>query len=207
MEEVFTKEQIIEASGIHPLKVRAIYRYGSRVYGTQNQDSDYDFVIVASNQLEHEEKKVALGNSLLNIQIITHDKFQRNLESYDILALECIFLPAEHVIFQKAPISFDINNKKLSKSLLSESFVTWRNAKLKLEQRDIRRGLKKIFHSLRVLYFANQIAEHGKIVDYSEANNLFEEIQNCDELDWEFFKEKYLPLKKELEDKLIKKCQ
>lgn len=207
MGEVFTKEQIIEASGLHPLKVRAIYRYGSRVYGSAQPFSDYDFVVVGSNQLEHEEKKVSIGDALLNIQIITHDKFKRDLENHDILPLECVFLPEEHVIFQKVAAEFTLNKKKLAKSLLNESFVTWRNAKLKLEQRDIKRGLKKVFHSIRVLYFALQIAEHGKIIDYSEANYIFDEIQLCDEFDWDYFKEKYLPLKKELEDKLIEICK
>jgi hypothetical protein len=44
--------------------------------------------------------------------------------------------------------------------------------------------------------------ENGKIVDFTAANYLYEEINKCDEIEWEYFREKYLPFKIELEKKL-----
>jgi len=50
-------EEIIEKSGLPPFKVKNIYLYGSRIYGTYHDDSDYDFIVIANNILEAQEIK------------------------------------------------------------------------------------------------------------------------------------------------------
>jgi hypothetical protein len=86
---------------------------------------------------------------------------------------------------------------------ISQSFDSWNKGKFKLNQGDIIRGTKSIFHSLRILLFALQIKEHGKIIDYSEANYYWQEINDCDEIKWNFFKDRFLPLKRDLEKMLV----
>lgn len=48
--------KIIELSGVHPLKVRNIYIYGSQVYGYSRKVSDYDVVLVAPGTQPREIK-------------------------------------------------------------------------------------------------------------------------------------------------------
>jgi hypothetical protein len=53
---------------------------------------------------------------------------------------------------------------------------------------------KSLFHSLRILIEGIQIAKYQKIIDYSQANYLWEEIVNNKVNDWSYYKEKYQPL-------------
>lgn len=204
LQKPFTAEQIISQAGIHPLKVRNIYLYGSRIYGTNREDSDYDIILIGASLLEHNEVSAQIDNSLLNIHIITPDKFKRDLESHNIMNLECFFSPEWARIQEKEQLKFVLNKKKLAKNIIAQSFNSWQGGKFKLNEGDIYRGLKSIFHSIKMLIFAIQIMEHGKIADFTAANYLHKEINDCDEIDFEYFRETYLPLKIELENKLKK---
>lgn len=42
-----------------------------------------------------------------------------------------------------------------------------------------------------MLQFAIQIAQHGKIVNYGSANEIWDEIKSIDSDDWEIYKERY----------------
>ncbi len=201
----FTLEDVVTASGIHPLKVKNVYIYGSRIYGNAREGSDYDIIMIASHLLEHEEKRATINGALLNIHIITPDKFLADLKIHNIMNLECLFAPEWARLKEKLVLPNEINVKKLVKNNLAQSYSSWNGGKMKVRKYDIHRGLKSVFHSLRMLMFAIQIAEHGKIVDFSQANYLFSEIVDSDEFEWDYFKEKYLPLKIELEDKLKSK--
>ena len=208
MKVPFTSEDIIKASGMHPLKVKNIYIYGSRVYGTARPDSDWDIIIVGMNLNEHEEHRFTLDNgTLLNIHIYTTDRFKRDLEMHNMMNLECVFAPEWAVLQEKMDFGFELNKKRMVKTLLNASHNSWRGAKRKLLDCDIYRGLKSVFHSLRILMFSNQLGESDKITDFSESNYLFTEINECDEIDWSYFKEKYLPFKAELEKRLKKQMK
>lgn len=202
MELPFTVEDIIKASGVHPLKIKNITLYGSRVYGTARPESDYDIIMIASHLLAHEEKRATVNGVLLNIHIITPDKFTSDLKLPNIMNLECLFAPEWAKLQEKMTLSDKVDIKRLIKNNLAQSYSSWQGGKRKIQEYNINKGLKSIFHSLRMLMFAAQIAEHGKIVDYSVANDLYSEIIDSDEFEWEYFKEKYLPLKVQLEGKL-----
>lgn len=198
----FTTSEIIEKSNIHPLKTRNIYIYGSRIYGTNRVDSDYDIILIGTALIEHNEIQTQIGNYHLNIHVITPDKFKRDLENHDIMNLECFFSPEWARFQEKESLKFVLNKKKLAKNIIAQSFNSWRGGKHKLNEGDIYHALKSIFHSLKMLIFAIQIMEHGKIVDFTAANYLHKEINECDETEWEYFREKYLSFKIELENKL-----
>ena len=202
MELSFTAEDIIKAAGIHPLKVKNIYIFGSRIYGTSREGSDYDIIMIASNLIAEEEKKIKIGDILFNIHIVTPDVFLSHLKMHNIKNLECLFAPDWAKLQEKTILPIDIDLKKLVKNNLAQSYSSWQGGKMKIQKYDFYRGFKSIFHSIRMLMFAIQIAEHGKIIDFSAANHLYSEIVDCDEIEWGYFREKYLPLKIELEDKL-----
>lgn len=202
MKSPFTAEQIIKKAEIHPLKTRNIYLYGSRVYGTNRVDSDYDVILIGAALVEHTEKEVAIDDKRLNIHIITPDKFKRDLDSHNIMNLECYYSPEWARLQEKEILKFVLNKKKLAKNIIAQSFNSWQKGKHKLNEGDIYHGLKSIFHSLKMLMFAIQIMENERIVDFTEANYLHKEINDCDEMEWEYFREKYLKFKIELEKKL-----
>lgn len=204
---MINKDKIIRAAGVHPLKVKNIYLFGSRVYGTATVDSDYDIIVVANSMNEATE----IRYEDLNIHVHTPDKFMRDLKEFDMHNLECIFAPGECKILEKvnyADANFKINPEVMKYKAMNQSFNSFHKAKLKILDGDVYIGAKSLFHSLRILLFATQILRNGRIIDFSEANQFWNDIKidlqltksitNEDDL-WRYFKDKYLPQKMELE--------
>lgn len=193
--------EIIEALQIHPLKVKNIYMFGSRVYGNVKIDSDYDFLVVANSMNESIEHRI--GN--YNIHVHTPDKFRKDLFDFDMHNLECIYAPnfarlQEKVRYDDA--NFQINRSALVHKTLTESYNTLQKVKLKLDSGEIEIAKKKLFHSFRVLDFAYQILKEGTILNFSSKNDLWKKIQGEKSTDWLYYKQTYLPEKVFLESLL-----
>lgn len=192
-------KEIIELSGIHPLKVRNVYVYGSQVYGYNRPDSDFDITLVAPNLERHKEIK----NKKYNVHIVTPDSFKEDLfNDYKITYLECIMAPDWARLQEKINYSLPIVRDKLKAKILSQSFSTWRNAKQKMIEGDIERGVKSAFHSFKILNFGLQIAQNGKIINFAECNELLAEMNEDFFYEWYQIRDKYLSRKIELETKL-----
>jgi predicted nucleotidyltransferase len=200
MTNIPTKEEVIEIAQIHPLKVKNIYLFGSRVYGTARDNSDYDFILVGSALLAKDEKK----SPKINVHIHTTDTFRDELMRHDIHNLECFFAPEWATLLVKEPFKeFQLNKNKLKQSVLSESWSSWHKAKMSIQDGNIYRGIKSLWHSLRMLQFGIDIAKNGRITQWDVANQMwFDELRDCEEYEWSYFKEKYFAYKQSLEEQL-----
>lgn len=194
-------QEIKDFVGLPEWKILNIYMYGSRVYGTFHRDSDFDFLVIA-NSLDRERE---IKRDRYNIHIHTPDKFQDDLWAFRMVNLECVFAPAFARIQEKIEYrqAFGFDPFKLKKSVLKQSHDAWIKSKMKFREMDIERATKSLFHSLRILLFGIQLVEDGEIFDFSEANHYWEDISGMEEYKWNIFKEKFLPLKKDLEEMLM----
>jgi len=186
------KEKIIKASGLHPSRIFNIYIFGSRVYGTYDDKSDWDVIMVANNSVESTE----IRNGLFNIHIYTPDKFKADLDWNRINNLECIYAPDWAKI--KEDISYDnfsITIDKIRHATSHISSNSWVKCKKKLTlSDDYKTGIKSLFHSIRIPMFATQIVKDGYITNFSCANWIWDKIKysnmTWEELDNEFRKTK-----------------
>lgn len=193
------KDEIISLSKVHPARVRSIYLFGSRVYGTNKPDSDYDIILVGSSMLEAAEIK----GEKYNIHVHTPDKFKRDLYNHDVHNLECVYAPDSAIIYESEKYPFKLDKNRLKKSFLSASHNSWIKAKNRIIECDVEGGVKSAFHSMRILMFGIQIAKHGRIIDFSEANGTLVTMDQFDEsYEWQPFKEMFLPEKIKLEKEL-----
>jgi predicted nucleotidyltransferase len=181
-----TASDIITHSGQHPKRVHNIYVFGSRVYKTNSENSDWDIIMVANNSVEAIELKL----EKYNIHIYTPDKFREDLEWHRINNLECIYAPTWAKIQENIHYDLDIELPKLRHATSHISSNSWVKCKKKLEIGEYHTGIKSIFHSLRIPMFATQVATTGTIYDFEEANYIWDKlvskIWNWDELDLEF---------------------
>lgn len=88
--------------------VVCIYRFGSHVYGTNNEFSDEDFVVILNEY--HESKSD-------NIHHFSVVQFQDLINRHDILALECLFLSTVLILKQDHKFSFFLDKSKLRISI------------------------------------------------------------------------------------------
>jgi predicted nucleotidyltransferase len=184
-----TAEDIISASGFHPSRVFCIYIFGSRVYGTSNEKSDWDIIMVANNSVEATEL-CGLKKGIYNIHVYTPNKFQEDLDWHRINNLECIFAPDWAKLKEDRNWELKFDSAKLRHATSHISSNSWVKAKKKLLQGDYYQGIKSLFHSIRIPMFATQIATTGKITDFSCANFVWDKIKSkvwtWEELDKEF---------------------
>ncbi len=172
-------------SGIHPTRVQNVYLFGSRVYGTNNDNSDYDFIVVCNNPFF--EKEIKVDN--YNIHLMTMDIYMSKLKNHLPTTVESFYLPDEFK-YESIKVDWSPNLQSLRHSFSHVSSNSWVKAKKKILQGDYQIGIKSLFHSLRIPMFGKQIAEYGSILDFSEANfiwdNLSSKYWTWEEIDSEF---------------------
>lgn len=158
----------LEDSAIH-----AMFRCGSRVYGTASPASDHDFVAVLARADGPRDLVFADG---CNVVVHTRASFQVALDHHSVFALECLFAPAAHRLKEPSPSPrFQLDRARLAASAADRARSDFAKATARLEaEPDASR--KKAFHAIRVLWFALQVARQSRITDFEAAAELWEEM-------------------------------
>jgi hypothetical protein len=172
-------------------EVFALFRAGSRVYGTASPDSDHDFVAVLAKRDARQD--LAWGD---NVNVVVHglDSFRDAIADQSVFALECLFLPPEHRLKDpRPPFAYKLDKPKLAQSAGGRSRADFDKAAKRFSD-EPGPSKKKLFHALRVPMFALQIGRSGRIVDYGEANAIWREIAARTEVEWEPYRAAYQPL-------------
>jgi hypothetical protein len=174
--------------------------FGSRVYGTHGDDSDYDYLaIVPTNRraLSGQEYR----RHQVNIQVYNRHDFQKDLDLHRIHALEAYYMPDGAV---REACRFRLSKRALRAELVRKASHSFVRARKKMEvEHEPHLGRKSLFHALRILTFGAQIARRGGI-DYGAANEHWFAIRDAGRDDWAYFKERYQPLYNRLASDLRK---
>lgn len=174
-----------------------VYPFGSRIYKTDSEESDYDFVIVANT--DKNLFSLSVPNHKLNIHIYSQESFKDQLNKHKIVALECYFLPKQFMLKNSSEFQFKLNENVLRSSIEEKIVKDLVKAKKRLEleelgdnkQISIFYGKKSFFHAIRTIDFGSQIIKHGKIIDYSSCNDIWFDIITDPKEDWDHFNNKF----------------
>lgn len=173
----------------------AVYPYGSRVYGTHHEFSDYDFIAIKSGI---KFTQIEVGKT--DIKVFGPQEFQEQLNQHEIFALECFFLNEDEILKKpKRNFDFELSLSLLRSSISEAASHAWVKAKKKFvspysfTEDELIRGKKSLFHSFRILNFGIQIAKNGRINNYHAANECYYEIMKELSTDWDIYHEKWKP--------------
>lgn len=183
-----TLDEILKESGIHPTRVKGCYIFGSRVYGTASETSDWDVILIANSA----NTEVELKSEKYNIHIIVPDVFKKLVEDNHVKAIECLFAP-EWAKIVEFPCEFNLKIKSLRHNFSHTVSNSWVKCKKKLEQGDYYIGVKSIFHAIRIVDFGIQFVKNGTI-DFTSCNDIWKDIESKT-WTWEELKEKYQPIR------------
>ncbi len=179
-----TSSQILQELAItdQPL---AIYPYGSQVYGTADENSDHDYIIVLKRaMLENGAfRQNAISNEAGTIQGVLYSRggFIDAINNYEIGALECLSLPPEQIILKKWPFKIaKWHEKTMIKKIIEKASASRHIADQQAKSGFPDRAKKGMFHALRILHFGLQLKEHQKIVDYSVCNELYQQLKQIE---------------------------
>lgn len=147
-------------------KLINFYPYGSHIYGTNTDKSDYDYIAVM-DQTEDMLEHIYTADKTMNILCYSPVKFLHKVQNHDIDALECIFLP-DDMKYEIMTFPFVYDIEKLRRSIAAVSSNSWVKCKKKLQEGEDYIGKKSLFHSLRIADFGIQIAEQKDIITYTK---------------------------------------
>jgi len=201
-----TTEHICKELELDINEIFNIYPYGSRVYGTQRADSDYDYIIVFKRSFldSGSFKDNAISNKDRTIQATCYSKggFIDAINNYQLTALEAISTePVKYNFPFKIQKYYE---KDMIKKVITQASNSWFIADKLWSVRDqpgmMDRMKKGIWNSIRILKFGLQIKGWQKIVDFSIANEELRMIQE----DEEFSPRKYIEYRDMLMNQLKK---
>lgn len=195
--------QILKDFSFSDENILACFPYGSRVYGTNQKNSDYDFILVLDSVISESDRLDSKYNPI-SITIYSESSFKEKINEHKISLLECLFCPKDLILKNKIHIDFILNKSKLRHSISEKCSKDWNQAKKRFldsqginpvtGERYIRKvyeGKKSLFHCFRMLDFATQIISYNKIVDFASCNSLWEELYTDPSEDWDHYKELY----------------
>jgi hypothetical protein len=176
-------------------EVHALFRCGSRVYGTATATSDEDFVAVLARR---DAKQDLVFGDDVNVVVHGLDSFREAVAGQSVFALECLFLAAEHRLLDPKPaFVFKLDRAKLAASATARSTSDFKKAAKQFEDEPVA-SKKKLFHALRIPMFALQIARSGRITDYGQANHHWAAIRDHESPDWGDYARLYGPVRDDL---------
>lgn len=174
------KNKILNKFNLTEDKIVNIYPFGSRVYGTFTEKSDYDFWVIYKNNVYN--NLFAETRENISIHLYDENTFQEFLNKNNISALECAYLPKELLLKYTNPFKFSLDIKKLRDYIADKSTRDIKQAELRFGKGDYYMGKKALFHALRIRDYANQIIRFNKITNYSAKpiwNTLFNNSSTC----------------------------
>lgn len=172
------------------------YCYGSIVYGTSDKESDIDLIfVVEDNDLKEclFAERYPCWPHNEDRQHYSISQFKQMIKDHDPCALECLFLP-DDCKYEEYKFDFKLDIEKLRRSFSQKSSNSWVKAKKKIDlHQEYKKGIKSLFHSLRLLDFGIQIVNHGRIKDYTSANHYWVKIKEQNYTNWKEYKEYWQP--------------
>lgn len=170
----------------------SVFPYGSQIYGTNTDKSDYDFIAVFKDGTVKDE--FSLQKDIFNIHTYNKSSFQKLINQHKISSLECIFLPDDKIICNRVKFDFKLNLQTLRSSISEKASHSYVKARKKMEiekDKNMYIAKKSLFHSFRIIDFGKQIALNNKIIDYSSQNKLWIEILMNKSENWKDYSDLY----------------
>ena len=187
--------------GIVTQKIIFCAIYGSRVYGTNTADSDYDITVIVSEGESMDLHDLIVEGVKMDITVVTLERFRLMVDNCDVYAIETIMSPEQFVLFSDGTIEnirneFRVNEdtkRKIRSAFSAKSDWAEVRGRKKLIDRELKIAIRSLWHSYRIIKFGIQLAKKGIIDDFDEANTMWDELKIIDERDMtgELFKEQY----------------
>lgn len=198
-----TIDEVLTTVGINPASVTIAHVQGSRLYGVEGQESDWDLVIVSNEINTYQFKEASIDGNDFDIHAYHPTKFQEHLDYHNMRELESIYHPANFRLTDVIEFNTTIDVNRLISTVKYESDSLWNIAKSMLDNgADPYPALKRYWHSFRFLIFAKQILDEGSITDFSEANYLYDSIVGSKRVDSAYFEATFSQTREDMKTEL-----
>jgi hypothetical protein len=170
-------------TGFKEDNVLGLYLYGSRLWGTAVEASDYDFLVVLK-KAESPCQTFHSGN--IDCLVFSQAEFDKKLGEHMFLCVVvAAWLPEEWVWKRKHPIKFKMDRKKLIKALLDTVDRDWKVAAKKRSKKLNDAAAKVEMHAIRQLRVLVELLISADPIDKVRPT-----LANCQDV-WQVIKQDY----------------
>ncbi|KAH3761733.1 hypothetical protein Pelo_6427 [Pelomyxa schiedti] len=184
-----------------PHKFISVYLHGSRVRHISSAESDWDFFSICEFDTEQQQPiELNLHDNVSHVDacIIDAASMKRQLAGHNLWRVAAIFSPGSMVLKEAVSFRelFTVEKVALWKAALYHSTLHYHKAakKFALSPSCTKEALKKLFHALLLVTWALDCAKYGRVVDQSEANPLWEQLQLFPHDSWAEIHRMFLPI-------------
>lgn len=191
------------------------FEYGSVVYGTLTEQSDRDIICIVTADCDLSDATNGIWeyrDGQTDYQFINETTWIDIIRNHGIQWLECYSLPEKHVLFG-SPRDWDkyftLDKWRIRQVMGQIASNAWAKAHKKMtveKDYDLYRGQKSLFHAIRILKFARQYGEYGRIVDFHEVTPFWTGIYTMGACGWDVYKELWQPVYKQAHSEMVKVC-
>lgn len=182
-----------------------IYQFGSHLYKTNTDVSDFDYIIVVDD-IEGGYKQYESPE--IDLHIYSKEYYLDALKNHKIEALEMFF--QEPLL--KVEVDFELDKWKLRKEISSICNNSWVKCKKKLQDDEKYIAIKSLYHHFRILDLGIQIAKSQgdkNKVDLTKTRYFYEDIKNTainSDYEWEVLDKKYRSISKMMQSEFRELC-
>jgi len=170
--------------------LRGVFVLGSRLWGTARRDSDWDLLVVHADVTGKTSRHS--GDGRIDAVVTSQEEYFERCRRHQWLECLTLFVPPDNCLRKQAPpADFTIDRRLLAASVAEETNKDWARARKYVERGDLERAKRTIVHTLRMNMMALQLATHGRIVDFTVANDLREELWGVYSQDWRYYDVEY----------------
>ena len=182
-------------------RIKKVCQFGSRVWGSLSNKSDWDFFVVIEdyNGPVHLELDLSLVDCDVDISAYSEEKWNELLAAHDMLVLVCDYLPPPFVWKDTCESRPKISLKTLVRGVSKEMSTCLSLSNIHfVKNGDKRTGIKNFVHATRYLAFGTQLATQGRLTNLGASNatlqTALQTLANNDTADYEFFSQIYKPI-------------
>lgn len=182
-------------------RIKKVFQFGSRVWGSTSAQSDWDFFVVIEGYsgVVHPELDLSLINQEVDVSAYSEERWKELLLAHDMLVLICEFFPPQftwkNTYDGRAKVSLKTLVRGVSKEMstcLSLSNIHF------VKNGDKRTGIKNFVHATRYLAFGTQLATQGRLTDLGASNATLKEalqlLADNPTAEYDFFLQIYKPI-------------
>lgn len=191
----------------------SLFAYGSRVYGTNDEYSDRDYICIIKEEIDELTNKSQLNFEDGDITFYTEEFFKELLVNHEISAIECVY--EKLLVFNpekqnelKNYFKDNFNLNKLRESFSRKASNSWVKGKKKIiveKDYNWRTAIKSIFHSIRILNYGYQLAlTGGNLFAFSMVNDIWFRLKEIEEgTDYSELKKEFQPIYNDWHHKFV----
>lgn len=176
----FDLDVVLKKLSLPSDSVLNVYLLGSRLWGTQTSQSDYDLVVVMREWAA--PKPETVHNGLFDARVLSKEGFVAKLAENELESLKCCWLPAPHILREAIPAqklleteAGGVDRARLRAGIMERTEKDLAKAAKFLEKGKRVEGGKILLHAIRLQLLGGQILQTGRITDFGVLTEMLEE--------------------------------